>query len=187
MSASPRAAALKQRALAELSKAFEESRGELSCDWVRTGDLDLASLRDDPALALVLRRYCSGEEPAGRDDDEDWQAEMGKHQAREGEMRLRGYPARPWGDPERRATGWAITTVTGVEAAVVYSLATDPFGEWADLFGLLALVALVAFSIARGVFAWREARRSDAEEQALRLERRRGGGNQPLISAGGRS
>ena len=70
-------------------KAFEEARGELSCDWVRNGDLDLASLRDDPRSRLVLRRYCSGEARPEREDDELWRATHERYRRRKEERRLR--------------------------------------------------------------------------------------------------
>jgi hypothetical protein len=169
MSVDPRALALKKRALTELTKAFEESRGELSCDWVRTGDLDLASLRDDPGLGLVLRRYCSGSDAIGSDDYAKWRAVMRRYEKCEKERQLHGYPARPWGDPERRATGWAVCAVAGIEALVLYLALLLPFDTGAGWSGSFALIALTLLAIFRSILAWREARRSDAEEQARRL------------------
>lgn len=169
MSIFPGSLTLKRRALSELTKAFEESRGELSCDWVRNGDLDLASLRNDHALQLVLRRYC-GAKPESPTDDDDWRDTMTSYQLEEEQKGLRGYPARPWGDPERRATGWALLAVASAEGALLGLYAvldgTDTGAEWA---GLLILIALAVLAIARGVFAWRETRRSDADGQARRL------------------
>ncbi len=159
---------LKKRALGELSKAFEASRGELSCDWVISGDLDLASLRHDPALLLVLGRYCGSARPKSADGDEEtaWSSDLRAYLAQEETRELRGYPERPWGDPERRATSWVMLVVATIEAAILLAILTAPHVAWV---GLIVLIALAALATVRGSFSWREARRTDAAQQARRL------------------
>ncbi len=175
MSLLPDPPMLRLRALAELSKAFEEARGELSCDWVEHGDLDLVSLRDDPALKLVLSRYRSNDSTVDPRDEARWRRALTKYRKAEATKPLRGYPARPWGDPERRAVGWAVVAALLVDLAGIYIALASPdgVGEWA---ALALPAALAAFTVVRCLFAWREARRSNPEQQAKRLKTKREGG-----------
>ena len=161
--ATARAKGAEARALKHLRLAFQEGRDELSCEWVER-DPDLDAIRrevrdDDTGWRLLKQRYCTSKAAtkpvSGREIRRATPTLRGETDA------LRGYPARPWGDPVPRRKFWmAVAGICLLLAALAIAL-TDRFttARWVDLTALGVIFVGAWFRVTHFILDARRIRR----------------------------
>jgi hypothetical protein len=102
--------ALRERALAQMTKAIAEAGDQLSRTWVEKGDPDLQSLREplQEDWEISLRQL-----PEAKRRTE---AQVSRSNARQQQL---GYPARPWPKPTTRKWCWLGFALVSLVGAVV--------------------------------------------------------------------